>query len=311
MEISAKVLARSKSAITGKEIVTFELVYPRMILAELNTHRILSKNSASSRAIPIAKVIESVRTDPAMPVHWGKNQPGMSAREELDQGAKEAVQVLWQLAALSVADTAERMDALGAHKQVANRILEPFQWMKTVLTGTEFDNFFHLRNHADADPNIKALAKAMWDALQEAPVVTLQPGDWHMPYFGDGYWLQGCGIPLEDALAISSSCAAQTSFRTTDDSLEKAHRIFDRLVESKPVHASPFEHQATPMQAYRAWDDEHPWHEGVNTPRPSTWEKGVTAMDRKSRLWSGNFCEWIQHRQLIPDNACWDYKEHA
>lgn len=305
MEISAKVIARSKCSHSGKEIVTFELIYPRMILAELNTHRILSKNSASSRAIPIAKVIEAVRNDPAMPVHWGRNQPGMSAREELTGLDLQAVQEYWRDAANYAACVAEQMDNIGAHKQVANRILEPFQWMKTVLTGTEFDNFFHLRNHADADPNIRALAAAMWKALQETPTVTLQPGDWHMPYFGDGYWLQGCGIPLEDALAISSSCAAQTSFRTSDDSLEKAQRIFDRLVESKPVHASPFEHQATPMHAVD-------WKLNINLRSfPQTWETGITAMGRDGNFWSGNFCGFIQHRQLIPDNACWDYKEQV
>lgn len=303
MEITAKVIAHSKCSHSGKEIVTFELVYPRMILAELNTHRLPSKNSASSRAIPIAKVIEAVRNDPAMPVHWGRNQPGMSAREELTGRALREVRAEWLLAAQAAADSAEYMDEMGAHKQVANRILEPFQWMKTVLTATDLDNFFYLRNHPDADPNIKTLAAAMWKALQESTVATLTPGDWHMPYFGDGYWLQGCGIPLEDALAISSSCAAQTSFRTSDDSLEKAHRIFDRLVESKPVHASPFEHQATPMH-------DVDWKLNINLRAfPQTWEQGITAMDRNGNFWSGNFMGWIQHRQLIPDNACWDYKE--
>lgn len=309
--ISAKVIARSKSSVTGKEIVTFEIIYPRFILAELNTHRILSKNSASSRAIPVEKVIEAVRNNPAMPVHWGKNQPGMSAREELTGRELEIVQDMWRTAARNAAQAAETMSHYGAHKQVANRILEPFQWMKTVITGTDWDNFFHLRKHPDADPNINALAEVMWLALQDAPCVTLKPGDWHMPYFGDGYWLRGCGIPLEDALAISSSCAAQTSFRTTDDTLEKAQRIFARLVESKPVHASPFEHQATPMEDFSYYSSSLDEDDGVNLQHPCTWQEGITAMDRKGQFWSGNFCGWIQHRQLIPDNACWDFKEQS
>ena len=330
--ISAKVIARSKSSVTGKEIVTFEIIYPRFILAELNTHRILSKNSASSRAIPVEKVIEAVRNNPAMPVHWGKNQPGMSAREELQGLDKSAVQTLWKLAANQAAKFAEEMSFHGAHKQVANRIIEPFQWMKTVITGTEWDNFFHLRRHPDADPNINALAEVMWQALQEAPeAFVLHPGEYHVPYVAtmrdvDGTLLYGTKVvsegnhklttfyPFEggykDALQVSSSCCAQTSFRTSDDSLDKAKRIYERLVESKPVHASPFEHQATPMEDYTYYSSSLEEDDGVNLQHPCTWQEGITAVDRHGQFWSGNFCGFIQHRQLIPDNACWDYKEH-
>lgn len=309
--ISAKVIARSKSSVTGKEIITFEIVFPRFILAELNTHRILSKNSASSRAIPVEKVIEAVRNNPAMPVHFGKNQPGMSAREELTGYELAAVRGYWEEAADNAADIAQYMSDLGAHKQVANRILEPFQWMKTVITGTEWDNFFHLRRHPDADPNINALAEVMWQTLQESVAFELHPGEWHLPYVHTvrnysgqiEYWdFRGATkLSLEDALKVSSSCCAQTSFRTSDDSLDKAIRVYDRLVESKPVHASPFEHAATPMKQC----------DGVVNcfENPNTWQEGITHADRAGRLWSGNFCGLIQYRQLIPDNACWDYKE--
>lgn len=310
MEISAKVLAHSKSNITGKEIVTFEIVYPRMILAELNTHRLPSKNSASSRAIPIAKVIEQVRNDPAMPVHFGKNQPGMSAREELGKFRKKAAMKLWGIAAKAAAKIAGVLDRIGAHKQVANRILEPFQYMKTIITSTEWDNFYHLRNHPDADPNIQLLAKTMLEAYKASVPVVLEPGEWHTPYFGKGYWREQAngkdrdGYTLADALAISSSCSAQTSFRTSDDSLDKAQRIFEKLVESKPVHASPFEHQATPMLPTN-------WKTTVNLRSwPETWQEGITHIDRAGKYWSANFCGFIQHRQLIPDNACWNYKEY-
>lgn len=315
--ISAKVIAHSKSSVTGKEIITFEIIYPRMILSELNTHRALSKNSASSRAIPVEKVIEAVRNNPAMPVHWGKNQPGMSAREELTGYELAAVQGYWQEAAENAADIAQYMSDLGAHKQVANRILEPFQWMKTVITGTEWDNFFHLRRHPDADPNINALAEVMWQALQQSKPVTLHPGWWHTPYYADGFWTpfhldEDCTdepATLKEALAISSSCCAQTSFRTSDPSLEKAEKIFQRLVESKPVHASPFEHQATTIERAGARYAEGEDYSN-NPAEPDGWQEGITHVDRKGQLWSGNFCGFIQHRQLIPDNACWDYKEH-
>lgn len=300
MEISAKIIAHSKSAINGKEIITFELVYPRFIHSELMTHRLFSRNAASSRAIPVAKMVEQVSTSPAMPVHWGKNQPGMQAKEELDDWNKGLVIGAWGAAAWHSARLAEDMNKWGAHKQIVNRILEPFQWMKTVLTATELDNFFWLRKHPDAQPEIKLLAEKMWEALQSSSVAELQPGDWHTPYFGDGYWLKGCGIPLEDALAISSSCCAQVSYRLLDDSLKKAKDIYKKLVESKPVHASPFEHQATPM--------EYPTIDRGTFNQPE-WEDGVTHVDKYDDFWSGNFKSFIQHRQLIPENACWDFKE--
>jgi len=325
-QISAKVLARSRSVVTGKIITTFELIYPRFILAELNTHSLLKRNSASSRAIPIAKVIEQVRNDYAMPVHWGKNQPGMSAKEELVAPQLNEVKGMWEDAAMEAAYIAEKMDKCGAHKQVANRIMEPFQWMKTVLTATEFDNFFYLRRHPDADPNIAALAECMWQAMHAAPIFDLYPGEWHVPYvhrkracprlegsFGPiEYWdlRDAVQLTLEQALAVSSSCCAQTSFRTTDDSIEKAQRIFERLVESKPVHASPFEHQATPMQATKGYSYRNTVNDyGVNNIDVQSWEPGITHMDRKCGFWSGNLNGFIQHRQLLPDNTCWNYEE--
>ena len=303
LEIKATIIAHSKSSVNGKEIVTFELEYPRFIHSELMTHRLFSRNAASSRAIPVAKMIEQVRTSPAVPCHWGKNQPGMQAKEELVGSSKIDVMGEWQLAALNAADSADFMSNEGAHKQLVNRILEPFQMMKTVLTATELDNFFWLRKHADAQPEIKVLAEKMWEALQSSNPVELEPGDWHTPYFGAGYWLKDCGVPLEDALAISSSCCAQVSYRLLDDSLEKAREIFRKLVESKPVHASPFEHQATPMKYAKTdgfcADDTF---EGL-------YQEGVTHADKNYNFWSGNFKGWIQHRQLIEDNTCWKYEE--
>lgn len=303
LEIKATIIAHSTSSVNGKEIVTFELEYPRFIHSEVMTHRLFSRNAASSRAIPVAKMIEQVRTSPAVPCHWGKNQPGMQAKEELDDWNKGLVQGYWEGASYHAARLAEDMNSAGAHKQIVNRILEPFQMMKTVLTATEFDNFFWLRKHEDAQPEIKLLAEKMWEALQESDPVELEHGDWHTPYFGAGCWLKDCGIPLEDALAVSSSCCAQVSYRKLDDSLEKAKDIFGKLIESKPCHASPTEHQATPMKVVT-------WPEYCD---PSVWldieEEGITHADRKGHYWSGNFKSWIQHRQLIPENVCWKYEE--
>ena len=291
-QIKATVIAHSKSAVNGKEIITMELEYPRFIHGEFMTHRVFSRNAASSRAIPVSKMIEQVRTNPAMPIHWGKNQAGMQAKEEGDRFT--GIQ-LWDNAANVAADYAQKLANNSFHKQIVNRILEPFQTMKTVVTATEWENFYWLRNHEDAQPEIKRLAEVMLEAVEESSVVTLSPEDWHTPYFGDGYWLKGCGISLEDALAISASCCAQVSYRLLDDSIEKARMVYKRLVESSPVHASPFEHQASPIIKCDG---------SLNLKNDiDSWQEGVIQMDRDGNLWSGNFQGWIQHRQLIPNNV--------
>ena len=310
MTISAKILAYSISP-SGQKIVSWELEYPRFIHGEFMTHRLFSRNAASSRAIPVKSMIAAVIANPASPVHWGKNQPGMQAKEELEPYEMAHVMLLWEEAAYEAAMSAQAMDLMGAHKQLVNRILEPFQTMKTVMTATCMDNFFWLRNHEDAQPEIKELARLMWEALQASTPVQLEPGDWHVPYFGNGQWYaKRDEMPLADALAISSSCCAQVSYRRLDDTLEKAQMIYQRLVESEPVHASPFEHQATPIKdTVYANDNFMCATNGLNDQHDTrTWEDGITHMDRQENFWSGNFIGWIQHRQLIPNNVCTKYE---
>jgi hypothetical protein len=332
MTITAKIIAHS-IAPNGQMIVTWELEYQRFIHGEFMTHRLFSRNAASSRAIPVKTIIAQVTSDAAKPIHWGKNQPGMQANEELDDFEMAHVMLMWEEAAYEAAMSAQAMDFMGAHKQIVNRLMEPFQTMKTVMTATCMDNFFWLRNHPDAQPEIKELARLMWEALQASTPNKLQPGEWHVPYVevtrdfagkimyvGESTKDDPLAIPdvdtdrymriytLEEALAISSSCCAQVSYRKLDDTLEKAQMVYKRLVDSEPVHASPFEHQASPMAPYLyqhgfAYDFE------VNSPAlPETWEEGITHADRKGNLWSGNFINWIQHRQLIPNNVCMKYE---
>lgn len=296
-QLTAKVIAHSKSSVNGKEIITMELEYPRFIHGEFMTHRMFSRNAASSRAIPVSKMIEQVRASPAMPCHWGKNQPGMQAKEELLEINKLEVKGEWRLAANNAADSAEFMVDEGAHKQIVNRILEPFQTMKTVVTATEWENFYWLRNHEDAQPEIKRLAEVMLEAVRESAAVNLKVGEWHVPYYGEGYWKHGDNYLVEDALAISASCCAQVSYRLLDDGIEKARMVYKRLVESSPVHASPFEHQASPM--------EYPKTDGFcsDDTQEGLWQDGVTHMDKEYNFWSGNFQGWAQYRQMIPNNV--------
>lgn len=294
--ISATIIADSISP-DGVRITTFELEYPRFIHAEFMTHRLFSRNAASSRAIPVSKMIDLVETNTAKPIHWGKNQPGMSAKEELS--AEEGT-MIWLQAMKSAVEYANRYAFAGYHKQIVNRILEPYTMIKVVCTATEFDNFFWLRNHPDAQPEIAELARVMWEEYSNNKPIFLGANEWHVPYYEDGFWIDSLGDgkdihgnTVDDALAISSSCCAQVSYRKLDDSLEKARDIFQRLVESKPVHASPFEHQATPLTYGMAGDVQ---------------VKGTTGFDNRGNAWSGNFRQWVQHRQLIPDHTCWEYK---
>lgn len=313
-DISAKVIAHSHNG-RGNEIITFELEYPRIIHSELMTHRLFSRNAASSRAIPVKTLIEMVRNEPAMPYRFGANQPGMQDKGvEHDGivGAGYTGREWWKLAALSAARFAEELAEAGYHKQIANRLLEPFQRMKTVLTATEYENFWWLRVDADADPTIEALAIAMHKEYEASEPELLQPGQWHTPYvyhstdikgnFAGYYILDENGewpvdLTLEEAKSISASCCAQVSYRRLNSTKDKALDIYGRLLTGRKVHASPFEHQATPMQETDGYKNMQEYKCG--------WEVGVTHMDRDGDLWSANFKGWIQHRQLLDNHTKW------
>ncbi len=181
MTITAQIIADSISP-EGIRLTTMQLRYPRFIHAEFLTHRVFSRNASSSRAIPVAKMIEDLRRDPAMPVYWGSNKPGMQAGEELTGDDLGLVVAEWYDALDCCIHAAEEMVRLGLHKQIANRILEPWAHINGIVTATDWDNFYELRRHADAQPEIKALADAMWDAQQASNPYPLKPGEWHLPY---------------------------------------------------------------------------------------------------------------------------------
>lgn len=320
-QVSAKVIAHSKAKETGKEVVTFELEFPRIVLAEFNTHNALSKNSSSSRAIPVQTMLEQVRKSPAIPVRFGKKNKGMQDagqhdgyvdlyNDYIEEDEPYCAEDAWRMAAISAAYYAQQFDKAGYAKQICNRLIEPFQRMKVVMTATELANFLWLRDHPAADPTIEALAKEIKKAYINSEAVELDVGDWHVPYFGGegvGYWLNGCGIELQEALDISASCCAQVSYRKLDDSAEKASAVVDRLnlgVDiTEPMHVSPTEHQCTPIAAS---------HFGCNMSNkkavnlkfvPETWQEGVTHVKKNGTLCSGNLEGFVQYRKLIKGNC--------
>ena len=309
MTIKATVIADSIN-LRGERITTFELEYPRFIHAEFMTHRLFSRNAASSRAIPVDRLLNLIKEDTAMPVHWGKNQPGMSAREECNDcivieraGGQHVLtrEEAWAHARDNAIEVAEWFNKAGYHKQIVNRITEPFTHIKVVCTATEYDNFFWLRKHKDAQPEIQRLAEVMFERREASGPKLLNVGSWHVPYYGtESIWVPVIdetndtivdinalvdinGFTLEDALSISSSCAAQISYRRLDSSVEKGRDIYKRLIESFPPHFSPFEHQASPLPILE---------DGV-------WALGTTHIDANGNYWSGNFRGWTQHRQLL------------
>lgn len=302
-KITAKIIADSIT-LDGVRMTTMEIEYPRFILAELNTHRMLSKNSASSRAIPVKAMHEQINNSPAEPVYWGKNQAGMQAKEEVSGTDYTDAKFIWDRARQDALHWAWAMaDRLGLHKQIANRVTEPWMTMKTVISGTEWRNFWWLRCHADAQPEIHELAMKMRDAYLATSPQLLNPGEWHVPYVNTYrdthtkqlYYLDGSDkyITAEQARIISASCCAQVSYRKNDDSFEKAQRIYQQLIESEPAHASPVEHQATPMLT------------SVDRYDPQAWQPGTTHLSANGDLWSGNLRGWVQHRKLIQGEARW------
>ena len=238
--ISAKIIAYS--AYESKEIITFELEYPRYIHAELLTHRVFSRNAASSRAIPIAKLIEQVEENTVMPI-WTYNEAGMQGEIVANGRDKHKANAIWLQGAKHAMECASALSAAGIHKQNANRVLEPFQHIKTILTAAQLSNFFALRNHSDAQPEIRTLAREMLLEMKLATPTQLFMGDWHLPYVLS---TDIDTLTPAECKRISSSCCAQVSYRRNDPSLQKADFIYDKLVNGKPAHYSPFEHQCTP-----------------------------------------------------------------
>lgn len=244
--IETKIIADSVSE-SGKRITTLQIKFHRFILPEFNTHRVFSRNFSSSRAIPTSKLIEQVQNDPAMPVHWGRNQPGMQAETELEGDVLNNAKFAWKRAAETAADMAQTMTSLGAHKQIVNRIIEPYLWANGIVTSTEWDNWFELRAHPDAQPEIHELALRMQEAMAESTPQLLKIDEWHLPYISKE---ERETIELSLLQKISAARCCRVSYLKHDGTSPNAEedlKLFDRLAGAVPLHASPLEHQATPM----------------------------------------------------------------
>lgn len=257
-------------------IASLVVKFPRYILAEVNTHRVFSRSFSSSRAIPTKRMIANIRRDPAMPIHWGENRPGMQATVELDGWRYEAARLLW-LAGMWIMTTLALIGLrLGMHKQVVNRMVEPWAHVTGIITSTEWDNFFKLRNHPDADPTFRLLASRMYAALEKSTPRILDHGDWHMPFIlaediterRKVFYDRGLrdralhSAATLDLLVVSAARCARVSYANFDgkrSTFEEDVALCEKLAGAEPRHASPFEHQATPMEGvdfclnFRGW----------------------------------------------------------
>lgn len=299
----------------GRRITTWELTYPRMVHAELMTHRLFSRNSASSRAIPNEKLRARVKDDPALPVWWGKNQSGMQAREELstekrrehavqfaggrvdwsDESERDEAKRLWLDARDMMLDYSERLAKVGLHKQLCNRLIEPWMFITVIVTSTSFDNWFHQRNHKDAQPEIAWVARDMWEKIQASKPRQLAVGAWHLPLLDvpldaseedkaradeDAQRIADLAMDLgkpriQLAKEVSTGRVARVSYLTHDGrrDIREDIALHDRLLAGQttgdPLHMSPFEHPA----------------KALYNPNEQ----------------SGNFRGWGQYRKEIPN----------
>ena len=262
MSTSAKVIADSVSP-QGVRLSTFRVTLHRFVLAELNTHRTLSRNSASSRAIPVRKQIDQVADNLAWPVSWPAEQKGMQGGQELPEMAREDAMVDWEFASRDALHRARNQFERGLHKSVTNRLLEPFMWHTVVLTATAWENFFAQRLDADAQPEIRVAAEAMKAAMDASTPVRLDEGQWHLPYVIDDEETSKQVFARPDVQSdeafwslltkISAARCARVSYLTQEGKrdIQADLDLYDRLITSragsgKPLHWSPLEHVATP-----------------------------------------------------------------
>ena len=247
----------------GQRLTTFQVKYWRPLLPEMNTHRVFSRNAASSRAMSFSKRCKQVVEDTVLPTHWNSEKPGMVGGDEFDQETKDFInRKIIQLAGLTTEFIEQLNNEVKAktgyeiHKQYLNRYLEPFTYTTQIITSTDWDNFFKLRLAPDAQPEIRDVALEMFYALNESNPKKLRMGDYHLPYVLPEE-LEEYGHFL--ACKISVARCARVSYRAYEGhvKLEKDLELFDRLLKSG--HMSPFEHVAVPVETDKHYFNLHGW----------------------------------------------------
>jgi len=254
----AKIIADSITE-AGCRLTTMQLTHPRVIHAEFMTHRMFARCASSSRAIPYAKMRQALIDDPFVPLVWGINIKGMQSNEELQGQARTHAVEKWLAArdnAIKSADElADPEGPYNLHKQIVNRLLEPWMWITVCATGDAgaWSNYFTLRCHPAAEPHIHKAADMARDAYFASTPHMVAYGDWHLPYTNQATYelvskLEGNW--RDNMIKVSVGRAARTSYLSQEGTSDVVADIalHDRLVGSRPLHASPAEHvcQAVP-----------------------------------------------------------------
>ena len=279
---SAQIVKHSISP-EGKEIATMVVTFPRYILAEFNTHRVFSKNTASSRAIPVSKFIKQVEEDPVLPTFWGKNQSGMKAVVELSNLDIVKAICVWSKAKSQMIDAAKQLQVLDVHKQITNRLLEPWFYVTVLVTSTEWNNFFKLRCSNDSQPEMKKIADMMLKALSESIAQPLYYGQWHIP-FGENCF----NLSLKEKLKVATARAARVSYVNFNGEIDSVKDLLLHDDLKSSGHWSPFEHCA---QALRPLSFLERVFAGIKFIFGS--KKCILNRD------TGNFRGWLQYRKTF------------
>lgn len=269
--IDVKIVCDSVNETTGDRITTFLLEYPRIILAEMLTHRLFSRNTASSRAVPVDRMLERLTQKSYSPEVWGKNQKGMQASESVSEDLGHIADIYWDAARDSAIRNSEQLRKLGVHKQIANRLTEPFQIIQCVVTATQYKNFFKLRNHPAAQPEIRELADKMQFYYNNHDPKVLSVGEWHMPF------AENESYALETLKQISVARCARASYYIKEEQgfdIQKDLDLAEKLMTSG--HLSPFEHVAVALP---------------------------------ERVMCGNFVGWLQHRKFFENESNGDLED--
>jgi hypothetical protein len=226
------------------------------------------------------------------------NQPGMVASEEMSDEDRAEAERIWLYAAEQCQRSAGYLAELGVHKQWINRMLEWFGYIDVLVTSTDWANFLELRLDGGAQPEIIELAEAIKASMDVSTPDRLAMGDWHMPYIEDedlgkvSVYLQETNSTLgvlECLKRVSVARCARLTIKPFDGdgSIEKELKRYELLMISRPVHASPAEHIATPDVIYRR----------NKTGGDIEW------MHQKEH---GNYYGWRQFRKMIDNNTIYD-----
>lgn len=311
----AEIIKHSVSECTGKEIITYSLKYGLIVHAEFLRHRVFSNSVKSNRAVSMKQIRKEVIEDPYVPIKFGAQQRGMVSSEEPDFKYAKICRVIWKASRWPAVGVHWILEKLGLHKEVTNRILNNWQWVRETVTFTESDNFYNLRLEKSAQKDIYVIAKAMQDAYDLSRPTKLKENEWHVPYVYNVRDVNGVmryydndnkELHWTEAVKASTARCARSSYDNHDGSksLYNSHSgkgrsdkdIYKDLVESVPMHGSCAEHQAAPMDFTLNPIGDAPFE--LNTDKLH-FKSGITHIDKNGNLWSGNLMGWIQHRQII------------